>query len=380
MAGVPRAAPRPAGAGRRSRLGDATATDRRAVLEPVARPRRGAVVVARPPAPAVRAVPRRARQPGARDRPAGGHRARSSSSQTTVVLAMDVSRSMCSTDIEPNRLIAAEEAASSFVQDQRGRHADRYRRVRRLRRDGPGTDRRRGGAARCHRVAGDRSPHRRSAARSSSRSTPSPRSTTRSLGQREHGAASASAPPAVPEGAFAPAIIVLLTDGASNTGPEPVDAAQQAVDRGIRVYTIGFGTENPGGRPPALRRATRSVVSRATAARGSRTRGSAAGGSVAPAADSRRAIDEETLHRGRRRDRRRVLPGRGRAAAHRGLPPAPDRPDHEPRGRRDQRRVHGDRRGPDLSGDPARAGLAAAALGRTPGLDVRTATPPRRRR
>ncbi|MEP6989212.1 MAG: hypothetical protein ABI970_26665, partial [Chloroflexota bacterium] len=30
--------------------------------------------------------------------------------------------------------------------------------------------------------------------------------------------------------------------GASNVGPLPVDAAQQAVDRGIRVYTIGFGT------------------------------------------------------------------------------------------------------------------------------------------
>ena len=43
---------------------------------------------------------------------------------------------------------------------------------------------------------------------------------------------------------------MLLTDGASNAGPDPMEAAQQAVDRGIRVYTIGFGTENPGGRPP----------------------------------------------------------------------------------------------------------------------------------
>src|SRR5262245_28262037 len=39
-------------------------------------------------------------------------------SRTTVVLAMDVSRSMCSTDIEPNRLTAAEQAASSFVRKQ----------------------------------------------------------------------------------------------------------------------------------------------------------------------------------------------------------------------------------------------------------------------
>lgn len=54
-------------------------------------------------------------------------------------------------------------------------------------------------------------------------------------------------PPApVPEGAYAPDIIVLLTDGVSNTGPLPTDAAQRARDRGVRVYTIGFGTANGG--------------------------------------------------------------------------------------------------------------------------------------
>jgi Ca-activated chloride channel family protein len=46
----------------------------------------------------------------------------------------------------------------------------------------------------------------------------------------------------VPGGAYAPSIIVLLTDGANNAGPAPLEAAQQAVDRGVRVYTIGFGT------------------------------------------------------------------------------------------------------------------------------------------
>jgi len=43
---------------------------------------------------------------------------------------------------------------------------------------------------------------------------------------------------------LSPDIIVLLTDGDSNAGPDPLDAAQQAVDRGVRVYTIGFGTLN----------------------------------------------------------------------------------------------------------------------------------------
>ena len=41
---------------------------------------------------------------------------------------------------------------------------------------------------------------------------------------------------------YRPDIIVLLTDGASNAGPEPLEAAKQAAARGLRVYTIGFGT------------------------------------------------------------------------------------------------------------------------------------------
>lgn len=45
-----------------------------------------------------------------------------------------------------------------------------------------------------------------------------------------------------PEEDYVPHIIVLLTDGASNSGPDPLLAAQQAAERGVRVYTIGFGT------------------------------------------------------------------------------------------------------------------------------------------
>ncbi|HWU38706.1 MAG TPA: VWA domain-containing protein, partial [Candidatus Acidoferrum sp.] len=52
------------------------------------------------------------------------------------------------------------------------------------------------------------------------------------------------APTPVPQGDYAPDIIVLLTDGVSNAGPLPLDAAQQAADRGVRVYTIGYGTPN----------------------------------------------------------------------------------------------------------------------------------------
>lgn len=45
-----------------------------------------------------------------------------------------------------------------------------------------------------------------------------------------------------PKGEYEPDIIVLLTDGVSNAGPDPLESAQFAVDSGIRVYTIGYGT------------------------------------------------------------------------------------------------------------------------------------------
>ena len=49
-------------------------------------------------------------------------------------------------------------------------------------------------------------------------------------------------PPPVTPGAYAPDIIVALTDGASNYGPDRRTPPQQAATRGLRVYTIGFGT------------------------------------------------------------------------------------------------------------------------------------------
>jgi Ca-activated chloride channel family protein len=48
--------------------------------------------------------------------------------------------------------------------------------------------------------------------------------------------------PRSPAEDYVPHVIVLLTDGASNAGPSPLSAAQQAMERGVRIYPIGYGT------------------------------------------------------------------------------------------------------------------------------------------
>ena len=40
-------------------------------------------------------------------------------------------------------------------------------------------------------------------------------------------------------------MIVVLTDGSNNRGVDPQTAAKEAAGRGVRVFTIGYGTDNP---------------------------------------------------------------------------------------------------------------------------------------
>ncbi len=47
---------------------------------------------------------------------------------------------------------------------------------------------------------------------------------------------------AVPGAAKSPATIILLTDGQNNQFPPPLQILDQAIERGIRVYTVGVGT------------------------------------------------------------------------------------------------------------------------------------------
>jgi Ca-activated chloride channel family protein len=48
----------------------------------------------------------------------------------------------------------------------------------------------------------------------------------------------------VPPGSYSSAAIILLTDGQTTTGPDPIESARIAADRGVRVYTVGIGTQS----------------------------------------------------------------------------------------------------------------------------------------
>jgi Ca-activated chloride channel family protein len=161
--------------------------------------------------------------------------------QATIILALDVSLSMCQTDILPNRLEAAKAAALSFIQHQP-----------------PGTQigivAFAGFAEIIQAPTDDQelqedailslTPARRTAVGSAIlKAIDAIAEANPDIAPSTGEASPQPEPTPMPGGRYAPAIIVLLTDGASNAGAPPVEAAQQAAVRGIRVYTIGFGTE-----------------------------------------------------------------------------------------------------------------------------------------
>jgi Ca-activated chloride channel homolog len=46
----------------------------------------------------------------------------------------------------------------------------------------------------------------------------------------------------VAPGSYTAGVVILLSDGRRTTGPDPIQVAKMAADRGVRVYTVGFGT------------------------------------------------------------------------------------------------------------------------------------------
>ncbi len=162
--------------------------------------------------------------------------------QTTIILTIDVSGSMRSRDIAPSRLEAAEAAALSFIQHQKGSTQFGLVAFSTIAEiiQSPTNDQEALQAALESLTVGRRTAIGSGILKSIDAiaevdQNVAPSTTDTSIGP---------APTPVPHGDYAPDIIVLLTDGVSNTGPSPLEAAQQAADRGIRVYTIGFGTTN----------------------------------------------------------------------------------------------------------------------------------------
>src|SRR5690348_14242183 len=158
-------------------------------------------------------------------------------SRSALILALDVSGSMCATDVTPNRLTAAQTAVRDFVQTQDSSTSiglvlfSRFAQVA----VAPTTDR----APLLHAID----------SLTTGRGTTIGAAILKSvdaIAEINPDVAPADGGPARrPAGSYAPEIVVLLTDGANTRGIEPVDAAQIAAQRGVRVYPIGFGTRNP---------------------------------------------------------------------------------------------------------------------------------------
>src|SRR6476619_6682156 len=150
------------------------------------------------------------------------------SQQQTIILAIDVSLSMGATDVDPNRLTAAQIAAKSFVEEHPSN-------------------------ARIGIVA---------FGASASLVQPPTQDKEALLAaidgfQLQRGTATGSAlyvalatlfpdsgidVASLAPGSYNNAVVILMSDGRRTTGPDPMDAARMAAERGLRVFTVGFGT------------------------------------------------------------------------------------------------------------------------------------------
>lgn len=175
------------------------------------------------------------------------------SSQQTIMLAMDVSGSMRATDVQPSRIVAAQNAAKAFI-------AELPRNVK------VGIVAFAGSAQVAQLpttnredlvTAIDRFQLQRATATGNaivmSLATLFPdagieleslqtgrdrqRGASLDVDKKEKKAFTPVAP-----GSYTSAAIIMLTDGQRTTGVDPLEAAKLAADRGVRVYTVGVGT------------------------------------------------------------------------------------------------------------------------------------------
>jgi Ca-activated chloride channel homolog len=175
------------------------------------------------------------------------------SNQQTIILAMDVSGSMRATDVQPNRLVAAQNAAKAFL-GELPRHVKvgivafagsaQVAQLPTVNREDLVT-------------AIDRFQLQRATATGNAivislatlfpdagielESLQGGRDRQRGMAIDTEKKAKKEFTPVAP-GSYPSAAIIMLTDGQRTTGVDPLEAAKMAADRGIRVYTVGIGT------------------------------------------------------------------------------------------------------------------------------------------
>ncbi|MBX3588640.1 MAG: VWA domain-containing protein [Ramlibacter sp.] len=175
------------------------------------------------------------------------------STQQTIILAMDVSGSMRATDVQPSRLVAAQEAAKKFLTEL-PRHVKvgivafagsaQVAQLPTINREDLVT-------------AIDRFQLQRATATGNaiviSLATlfPDAGIDLQQMGGSRFGPVGRSLDEPAKEkkeftpvapGSYSSAAIIMLTDGQRTTGVDPLEAAKMAADRGVRVYTVGIGT------------------------------------------------------------------------------------------------------------------------------------------
>ena len=190
------------------------------------------------------------------------------SEQRTIILAIDVSLSMRATDVEPSRLAAAQEAAKAFVLEQPAdvrigivsfagtasvvqsptRNRDdlvaAIDRLQLQRHTAIGSGIIVSLATLLPEAGIDLEPllFGGRGARDGGRPVASDKA-----GKADKADKAETKPfTPVPPGSYASGAIILLTDGRRTMGPDPADAARMAAERGVRVYTVGFGTAGGG--------------------------------------------------------------------------------------------------------------------------------------
>jgi Ca-activated chloride channel family protein len=156
----------------------------------------------------------------------------------TVILAIDISGSMRATDVHPDRMTAAQEAAKAFVASQPTTtrigvvaFADNASLVQ------PPTQSREDVIAAIDRLQ----PQQATAIGAGILVGVKAIFPELELDLYSRQPRAPDLKP-VPPGSYGSAVVVLLTDGSNTSGPGPVDAARIAADRGVRVYTVGIGT------------------------------------------------------------------------------------------------------------------------------------------